>query len=452
MQAMRYAADAHGRRLGLENKFKHLTMEDRYSIKEGLESGQSFKEIARRIGKDCTTVSKEVRFRKIFVRKGAHGQRFNDCAKRFDCHENSLCAGKVCRNGLCRNCRADVPFCGKRCELYVRERCAKLDKPPYTCNRCKLRYKCTLEKALYDPRSAQAEYEALLHDARAGFDLDDVETERLDGIVSPLLKKGQSLHHICVTNADRIMLSERAMYNYVDGCVFSARNIDMPRKVRYKKRKKKRDAKVDKACLVGRDYADYQAYMAANPDVGVVEMDTVHGAHGGKALLTLHFVAHSFMLAFLIDGLTAHDVSVAFAGLRRSLGADLFAKLFPVLLTDRGSEFSNPKSIEFGEDGEGLSRLFYCDPNRPDQKGAAENAHALVRRVIPKGTPLDGYCQDDISLTMNHVNSHVRKSLNDRSPMEVFGFVYGKDVLQKLGAELVPPDKVMLRPELLKHK
>jgi len=433
----------------MEAKYKHLTLEDRVAIMQGLENGDSFKAIAIKIGKDCTTISKEVRGRKVFVRKGAYGQKFNDCAHRFGCSENSLCAGKQCRGKKCCSCR-DMPFCGKLCSLYERELCAKTSKPPYVCNKCGQRSKCTLEKHLYNARSAQSEYEAVRHDARAGFDLDGTEVERLDGIVSPLLKQGQSLHHIRATNAARIMLSERSLYNYVEAGLFTARNIDMPRKVRFKRRKSRPAPKADPNFATGRAYSDYLTYMEANPDTAVVEADTVHGIQGGKALLTIHFVRCSFMLAYLIDGLAAADVNDAVARLRSSLGSDLFSKLLPVLLTDRGQEFSDPRSIEFDEEGEGLTRVFYCEPYMSQQKGSLENNHVFLRRVVPKGTSFDGLNQADIMLMMNHINSYARKALNDVPPMVVFKCIYGDGVLEKLGAELIPPDKVTLHPSLLK--
>jgi IS30 family transposase len=426
-----------------------MSLDDRYAIKHALDRGESFKGIAKTIGKDCTTVSKEVKIRRIFKRSGCFGRPFNDCAQRFGCLENGLCVGKNCKGRLCRSCREAKCFI--LCESYSRERCPKLEKAPYVCNGCGQRSGCSLEKALYDAVSAQREYEELRREARAGFDLDEAEAERLGAIVSPLLKNGQSLHHIHATNAGAIMRSERALYNYVDASVFSARNIDMPRKVRFKKRKKRREAKVDTACRVGRTYGDYLAFMEANPGVGLVEMDTVHGSIGGKALLTLHFVGHSYMIAILIDGLTANDVALAIAWLRRVLGLELFAKLFFVILTDNGSEFSDPKSIEFDVDGEGLVHVFYCDPLQSQQKGSLENNHTFIRRVLPKGTSFDGLCQDDVTLMMNHINSYARKALNDKSPMAAFEFIFGDEPLKKLGAELIPPDKIILRPSLLKH-
>lgn len=70
---------------------------------------------------------------------------------------------------------------------------------------------------------------------------------RLDTLISPLLMKGQSIHHICVNHADEIMLNERSLYNYVDSAILTAKNIDLPRVVRMGRQKKKKDHfKVDK--------------------------------------------------------------------------------------------------------------------------------------------------------------------------------------------------------------
>ena len=42
-------------------KNKHMTLDDRVEIQECLNKGMTFKAIAQRIGKDPTTVSKEVK-------------------------------------------------------------------------------------------------------------------------------------------------------------------------------------------------------------------------------------------------------------------------------------------------------------------------------------------------------------------------------------------------------
>lgn len=212
---------------------------------------------------------------------------------------------------------------------------------------------------------------------------------RIDDIISPLIQQGQSIHHICANNTDVIMLDEKTIYNYIDAGLLSVGNIDLPRKVRYRIRKKKKTIRVDKRCHIGRTYDDYLVFMAANPDTAVVQMDSVEGKKGGKVLLTIFFSNSELMLAFLRDQNTARSVTEIFNSLDTILGREVFQEFFPVILTDRGSEFTDPTSIECDlTTGELRTRIFFCDPQRSDQKGACEVTHEMIRRVIPKGFPL----------------------------------------------------------------
>lgn len=246
------------------------------------------------------------------------------------------------------------------------------------------------------------------------------------------------------------MCSEKTIYNYVDYNLFSARNIDLPRKVRYRPRKKAASHfKVDKSCRILRTYDDFLLFMKEHPDTPIIEMDTVEGVKGGKVLLTLHFTDSQFMLAFIRDANTSQSVINVFEYLYQELKPDTFQELFPVILTDNGSEFSNPSAIEFDKEGNRRTYIFYCDPSAPYQKGTAENNHELIRRICPKGHNFNQYSQEDINLMMNHINSYGRKKLNDRSPYSVFCFLHGTDILKKLGAEYIPTNSIILRPELL---
>jgi len=229
-----------------------------------------------------------------------------------------------------------------------------------------------LEKRVYSATHAQKECEALRSECRQGLQITEEEAIRLDSVVSPLLMKGQSLHHICINHADEIMLDERTLYNYVDMGVFTARNIDMPRVVRMGRRRKIKDRfKVDKKCWIGRTYQDYLKFRQEHPDLPVVEMDTVEGRIGGKVMLTLHFTFPQLMLAFIRGANTSQSVIDIFDRLYLEIGPDAFRKLFPVLLCDNGSEFSNPAAIEFDSNGQRRTWVFYCDPQAPYQRGAA---------------------------------------------------------------------------------
>jgi IS30 family transposase len=247
------------------------------------------------------------------------------------------------------------------------------------------------------------------------------------------------------------MSSERTIYNYVNDRVLTAKNIDLPRKVRYRPRKKARTRfKVDKTCVIGRSYNDFLAFMESEEPSSVVQMDTVEGRKGGKVLLTLSFITSSFMLAYLRDANTSKSVTDVFQMLWETLGKEYFMEIFPVILTDNGSEFSNPAAIECDEGNNRRTTLFYCHPSSPFEKGALENNHEFIRRILPKGTSFDNLRQEkDIQLMLDHINSYKRKKLNDKSPREVFAFLHGEEILRRLGAGFIPPGEIVLKPELL---
>lgn len=245
---------------------------------------------------------------------------------------------------------------------------------------------------------------------------------------------------------------EKTLYNYIDATLFDVRNIDLPRKVKYRPRYKKPEFKVDRGCRLGRSYEVFKNFMEKNADAPVVEMDSVIGSKGGKVLLTIHFVDTSLMLAFLRDVNTSQSVTRLLDALFRVLSREWFQKLFPVILNDSGSEFSNPKAIEYGQEQKDILRthVFYCNPSSPYQKGSIEVNRELIRRILPKGTSFDELMQKDIFLMMTHINSYKRKKLNGRSPYEAFSFYYGEDIAQKSGCSPVAPENTILKPHLLK--
>lgn len=427
-------------------KNTHLVLEDRILISQMLSELQSFKQIALAVGKSCTSISREVRNHIEFRRTGGYGRSYNACLLRRDCPNSSLCASctspKKKRCSFCEKCNSNCPD-------FAEEKCGRLEKPPYVCNGCPERRRCTLEKRFYNAAYADGEYRELLSESRAGLAYSEEEIQRLDGIVSPLIFQGQSLNHICANNRDSLMVSESTLYRLVSYNVFRARNIDLSRKVRYSRRRRKKHFKVDSTCRIGRTYEDYMDYCGRHPDLPVTQMDSVEGKKGGKVLLTIHFVKTELMLAFLRDANDSQSVIDIFERLYLELHPDIFMSLMPLVLTDNGSEFSNPKAIEFDRQGNPRTRIFYCDPSSPGQKGSAEKNHEFIRYVLPKGTSLDSLTQEGISLLMNHINSYSRESLGNKCPYEMFEFLYGADALHALGCHRIPPNDVNLTPSLL---
>lgn len=240
------------------------------------------------------------------------------------------------------------------------------------------------------------------------------------------------------------------MYNYVDKNIFDARNIDLPRKVRYKKRKKKSSGAFSYGYRKGRTYDDFKVFMEQRPDIGVVEMDTVKGKREkGKCLLTMIFTKYDLMLIFLLESATEHCVGQVFDDLQRELGINIFRRLFPVILTDNGSEFKNPSAIEKTRYGSLCTNVFYCDPMASWQKPHIEKAHEFIRKVLPKGKSFDDLTQDDITLLTNHINSFSRDSLDGKCPYDAAKDFMAKKLPFVLGLRKIPADMVVLRPSLL---
>lgn len=430
-------------------KNKHMDLEARTTIQTELDKGSSFKKIGTILGKDCTTISKEVRRHIRREKTGAMGRSFNDCLLnvRRECSLRSVC--HKCTSLSKRPCWS----CGKcmgSCTSYVPYSCPKLQKPPYVCNSCGDRSRCALEKSFYRAVYAQKSSDTLRSESRSGFAVSEQELSHLDQIVSPLLRNGQSLHHIAIHHKDETMVSERTLYTYVNNGLFSARNIDMPRSVRMRPRKRKKSIKVDKTCRIGRSYDDFQDFIKANPLLPVRQLDSVEGLKGGAVLLTVHFIQQELQLAFLRPSNDSQSVIDIFEKLYLELGPDIFIELFPILLADNGSEFSNPKAIEFDRQGNPRSHMFYCDPSAPYQKGSCENNHEMIRRCIPKGTDLGQYTQEQICLMMSHINSYTRPSLGNKSPYDVFLFQYGEKVLEVFGLKKIPADEIILTPKVFK--
>ena len=169
-------------------------------------------------------------------------------------------------------------------------------------------------------------------------------------------------------------------------------------------------------------------------------MDSVIGRVEGKCLLTIHFVETSLMLAFLRDSNTSASVIQIINLLDKFLGNKKFSRLFPVILTDNGSEFSNPKGIEKRDTiPRSRTNVFYCDPSAPYQKGACEVNHELIRRILPKGSSFDDLTQKDIFLCKIISILIKEKSWTTVAHAKRSAFITEKICLRNLDVNRLPP-------------
>ena len=285
-------------------------------------------------------------------------------------------------------------------------------------------------------------------ESRTGMNLTEGELSEIDSILSPRLRLNQSIHHIFATSQDELTISEKTAYTLLHSGLLTARPIDAPRIVRMSPRKTRKQAKVDKKCRIGRTYEDFKKYMEEHPDNDVLEGDTVEGRKGGKCLLTLTRRSLDFQIGFLRDHNDSASVTVIVDNLYQKLGDEAFHKVFPdVWLLDNGSEFSNPAAIEkYG------IRVFYCDPGSPFQKGACENTHEHIRRVLPIGTSFDDLDQGFFDFLFSNINAIARKKLNDHSAYDLFSSMYAADtdIVSKLNIQYIDPKLIELQPSLIK--
>ena len=385
-------------------KHKHLTLSDRNDIQLGLERGETFKAIGQSILKDPTTVSKEVK------------------------------RNRQVRESTCHN----LP-------------CPLLDKATFVCNGCpKRRQNCGYKKILYLAKQAQKQYEQTLVEAREGTPLNSKTFWDMDKVISDGVKKGQHIYHILKTH--NLDVSSSTVYRHIRKGYLSIAPIDLARAVKFKERRKSKLPSIPKEAKKGRSYEDFQNYLALNQLDFWLEMDTVLGRMGGKVLLTFNLSFCNFIFARLLDNKTALEVTKNLYDIKNTLHqADKdFFQLFPVILTDNGGEFARVDDIEMDVRGE--SKLFFCDPNRSDQKGRIEKNHTLIRDILPKGTSFDNLTQEDINLVCSHVNSVKRAALNGKSAYELFTFTYGEEISKLLGISKIPAEDVCQSSKLLQHK
>ena len=428
-----------------------LDLTDRVAIETGLCRGESFKRIAKRIRRHPSTVAHEVKENRTRIEATYYAGK--DCKFVKQCKVKELCDGSEGACGyFCKHCRGHD--CTRLCNRYESIACHRHEKPPYVCNTCKDRRTCIKEKYIYSATYADAAVSRRRSESRQGIRLTDEQRAFVDELVTRLVRKGQPLTHIYSEHEAEMPMSLRSLYNYIDAGELTIKNIDLRRKTGYRQRRK--NAKgvskgfADQRYREGRTYEDFESYMMYS-GLSVVEMDTVKGVRErGKRLLTMIFRDNSIMLMFLMPDGKAESVKRVFDYLERGLGLERFMRLFPVFLTDNGSEFKRPGELEFTSDLRMRTDIYYCDPMASWQKPHIEKNHEYIRYVIPRGKSLNPYTQEDMTLLMNHINSTRRLSLGNKAPYEL---INEEDddmwaLFDLLKMDLIPPDEVHLMPDL----
>jgi len=119
---------------------------------------------------------------------------------------------------------------------------------------------------------------------------------------------------------------------------------------------------------------------------------------------------------YIFADVLENKMAETFSGAIRNLFADLDADRLKTLLFDNGFEMSMWRSIQ-----EMLQTpVFFTHPGRPWEKPLIENAYRMLRRFFPKKMQLDKVSSEEVLQAVTWLNHYPRKSLNYRTPYEVF--------------------------------
>lgn len=401
------------------NCYKHFSYDERCLIEEGLRHNLSIYKIANDLNRSYSSVLREIKRNKV--------KYIPECFSIYS-HNSSK------------------PKPPRECEL--------LKLSPYVCNGCSSKKGCRKIRYTYYAKNAQYSYQTNLKNSRNGISLTHEEIDRINEVLTPLIKNGQTINHLYMNHPDILDFSKVSFYHYVNEGIFNFGPLDFPRIVKYKKRKssKSRRTKQERLIRINRTYNDFIKYITDNPDLNIVEMDTVIGSRQkGKCFLTLLWRKSKFMLIFLLNSKTSLEVTRVFKELQNILPYDEYKKLFQIILTDNGTEFFDVDHIEnYHKTEEKITKLFYCDPHASSQKGMIEKNHEFIRYILPKKHKFDSLTQKDCDIIKNNINSLCRDSLNGKSPYEAMTFVCSDSTLSLLNCSYIPPNEVQLNTDLLK--
>ncbi|MCF0104204.1 MAG: IS30 family transposase [Eggerthellaceae bacterium] len=404
------------------NVYSRLTIADRNAIEKFVDvrdpNRKSARTLASELGRSPSTITRELKNNRTFSSGKRKGQQLSN-------------------------------------EDLLKIECPRLCNWPYVCNGCiKRHYGCSyFPKCEYRASYAHQIYENTLKESRKGVNMTPNQLESVLETIRIDIQKGLSPYQISIGRSDELSLSVSTIYRWVSRGYGGMSNFDLRRKVKYKKRKEHHDKK---PTAHGKSRS-YEAFLDLPIDMqqSAWEMDTVEGMKTDtKRILTIYHRPSKFQLTLLLSSKTVTNVVKYFDVFETTLGKAEFSKLFTIILTDNGVEFSDYKSLEKSIQTGKRNKIYYCDVRESQQKGACEKNHVEVRKILPKRQKISFDLLDnfDMSQLMSHLNSQPRESLGGKTPIQMFKFITGstgEKISDLLGIEEVNFDDLDLRPEMI---
>ena len=408
---------------------ERLDQNDRINLQAGIAKGYSLKFIAEQLKKSRSTIYREI---------------INNCTYKDCRHTCSHCQ---------LNCKDKTSkFKNGQCQIFVAFQCEHWKSFPYTCNNCKESQFCTNRKRYYDCVQANAESVKKRKEPRIYRNINNEDLSVINSIVTDGVKKGQSLHHIFVSNSNlQKICCERTIRRYVYRGYLSVKAHELPRYVRYSHKydyKKKKIINVER--MLGRTFSDYKKYVESHPDDNIFQYDSVEGKiDDKKAILTITYPEFRFQFGYFISKQNMMSVYKRIRNLQKLLGKR-YEEIFQINLSDNGPEFSKFHEIETDKYGRNLCKVFFTNPYRSTDKASCERNHEFIRYVIPKGKSLDFLTQEKVELLFSHINSYVRESNKNKTPYDLMVERFGIEFMEIIGIKRIPPKDICLKPSLLR--
>lgn len=339
----------------------------------------------------------------------------------------------------------------KSCRKFQEFQCNKTTRFPFVCNNCIRQSYCPLAQFLYYPDQADLHARQRLVITREGANLTIDEYQKQDAILKDaIIHKGQSVHHALIVHHDELRCSEKTLYRRIEKGIYTTRLHHLPRQVSLKKRKMKpkyeynHDPRIDR---IGHLYSDWLIFRFKNNITYYFQMDFLGAPKkSSKEILVLTMPHLSFSLLYVVENKTQEKISNLFNEIQHQIGINNFRKLFPAILTDRDIVFDDFNSLEFDENGELRTKIFFCNPGESNQKSHVENFNGQLRVIFHKHALLDDYSQDDLFEIASHLNSRFLSSIDDRTPYELFLEIFGINLLDALHIRHIDGKDVKLKP------